>query len=51
MAGGTKKYQNPGNLLNCFVDGFGNQIRIGDQQDVGEFNMTLLERIDEGLKG
>jgi len=31
------------------VDDFGNKIQIGDQKDIGEFNLNFLERIEEGL--
>lgn len=46
----NKKYADPSNVLNALVDDFGNQISIGDQKDVGEFNMIFVARIEEGLK-
>ncbi|OMJ73378.1 hypothetical protein SteCoe_27967 [Stentor coeruleus] len=47
---GNKKYIDPGNVLDCLVDDSGNKIVIGEQKDVGEFNMNLVARIEEGLK-
>jgi hypothetical protein len=31
------------------VDDFGQPITLGDQKDIGEFNLNFLERIEEGL--
>ena len=39
----------PSAVLNSLVDDFGNQLILGDQKDVGEFNLNFLERIEEGL--
>ena len=36
-------------MLKTLVDDFGNQIMVGEQKDIGEFNLTLLARIEEGL--
>lgn len=35
--------------MKSLVDDFGHRIMIGDQKDIGEFNLNLLERIEEGL--
>lgn len=45
-----RKYVDPSTVLNGLVDDFGNRIAVGDQKDVGEFNMILLARIEEGLQ-
>lgn len=47
----NQKYVDPLNVLHALVDDYGNHIQIGDQKDVGEFNMILVARIEEGLKG
>lgn len=51
MARSDKKYADPTAVLKSIVDNFGNPIEIGDQKDIGEFNATLLSRIQEGLHG
>ena len=33
----------------ALVDDFGHPIALGDQKDIGEFNLNFLERIEEGL--
>lgn len=45
-----RKYQDPSAVLNALVDDYGNQIGIGDQKDVGEFNIILISRIEQGLR-
>lgn len=45
-----RRYIDPSSVLNALVDDFGNQLMIGDQKDVGEFNMVLVSRIEDGLK-
>jgi hypothetical protein len=35
--------------LNAITDSAGRPVEIGNEQDIGEFNMTFLSRIDEGL--
>jgi len=32
-------------VLQALVDDYGNQIRFGDQKDIAEFSLNLLERI------
>ena len=46
----NKKYVDPSPVLNSLVDDIGNQLSIGDQKDVGEYNIDLVSRIEEGLK-
>lgn len=45
-----RKYLDPTAVLAALVDDFGNPIQIGDEKDVGEFNMILISRIEDGLK-
>ena len=47
---GNRKFIDPSKVLDCLVDDSGNKVIIGDQKDVGEFNMNLIARIEEGLK-
>jgi len=44
-----KKYADPTQVLKSIVDGDGNPIEIGEQQDIGEFNSNFLQRLHEGL--
>lgn len=44
------KYVDPTDVLKSIADDTGNFIPIGDQKDVGEFNMFLMARIEEGLQ-
>ncbi len=44
------KYVDPSPVLNSIADDTGNFIPIGDQKDVGEFNLFFLARIEEGLQ-
>ena len=46
----NKKFVDPSPVLNSLVDDVGNQLSIGDQKDVGEYNIDLVSRIEEGLK-
>ena len=45
----NRKYADPTEVLKSLVDDFGKQLLVGEQKDIGEFNMNLLERIEEGL--
>jgi hypothetical protein len=45
----NRKYADPTNVLKSLVDDYGNNILVGEQKDIGEFNLNLLERIEEGL--
>eukprot|EP00347_Sterkiella_histriomuscorum_P010153 403377401 len=45
----NKKYLDPTFVLKSLTDDFGNRILIGEQKDIGEFNMNFIERIEEGL--
>ena len=43
------KYQNPTLVLENIVDDQGEGISIYEQKDIGEFFITLLERLQEGM--
>jgi len=45
----NRKYADPTSVLKSLVDDFGNSMLVGEQKDIGEFNLNLLERIEEGL--
>lgn len=46
----NKRFLDPSKVLDALVDDSGNSIIIGEQKDVGEFNMNLIARIEEGLQ-
>ncbi len=45
----NKKYADPTPVLKSLVDEMGHAIQIGEQRDIGEFNLNFLERVEEGL--
>ncbi|CAD8074360.1 unnamed protein product [Paramecium sonneborni] len=49
MIGSDRQFINPKEVILSIYDDFGNQMTIGDQKDVCEFNHYFLSRIDEGL--
>jgi len=49
MTKSDKKYGDPTNVLKCLTDNNGRPVEIGNEQDIGEFNDTLLSRVQEGL--
>lgn len=49
MIASDRKYVDPTPVLTSIVDDYGNELPIGDQKDIGEFNLIFLSRIDEGL--
>jgi len=46
---GNRKYVDPTPVLKAVTDDYGNPVLIGEQRDIGEFNLNFLERIEEGL--
>ena len=46
---GNRKYVDPTSVLMAVTDDYGNPVHIGEQKDIGEFNLKLLECIEEGL--
>jgi ubiquitin carboxyl-terminal hydrolase 25/28 len=49
MVGSQSKYVDPSLVLSTLVDDFGNRVIIGEQQDVGEFNINFIARAEEGM--
>lgn len=45
-----RKYIDPTSVLSSIVDDYGNELTIGDQKDIGEFNLVFLSRIEDGLE-
>jgi len=45
----SKKYADPSKVLKSLTKNDGKPVEIGDEQDMGEVNDTLLTRIQEGL--
>lgn len=50
MIASDRKYIDPTDVMTSIVDDYGNELPIGDQKDIGEFNLVFLSRIDEGLQ-
>jgi ubiquitin carboxyl-terminal hydrolase 25/28 len=50
MIASDRKYMDPTDVVTSVVDDNGNEIPIGDQKDIGEFNLVFFSRIDEGLE-
>ena len=49
MVRANRKYVAPTQVLQSLVDDFGNRMLVGEQKDIGEFNLNFIERIEEGL--
>ena len=49
MTKSDKKYGDPNKVLQRVTDNTGRQLEIGNEQDIGEFNDTLLSRVQDGL--
>ena len=45
MALGNKKYINPSGVLQSVLDDQGDQVAIGEEKDISEYNSVLLTRI------
>ena len=45
-----RKYIDPTPVISSIVDDYGNDLVIGDQKDIGEFNLVFLSRIEDGLE-
>jgi ubiquitin carboxyl-terminal hydrolase 25/28 len=45
----NQKYLDPSSILKKIVDEFGDRVKIGDEQDIGEFAMNFLDRMEEGI--
>ena len=49
MAKSDKKYADPTGVLRQLTNDNGQPVEIGPERDIGEFNDTLLSRVQEGL--
>ena len=50
MTKSEKKYADPTAMIRNIVDDFGNQMKIGDQQDITEVSEGFMSRIHEGFQ-
>lgn len=50
MIASDRKYVDPTDVISSIVDDDGIELQIGDQKDIGEFNLVFLSRIDEGFR-
>lgn len=46
MIASDRKYADPTDVISSIVDDDGVELQIGDQKDIGEFNLVFLSRID-----
>lgn len=49
MALGNKKYINPSGVLQSVLDDQGDQVAIGEEKDISEYNSVLLTRIQDAF--
>jgi len=50
LAASNQKYRSPQAVLLSLVDEAGQQLHIGDQMDITEFNMIFVHQLNAGLK-
>lgn len=50
MALGKKKYLDPSGVLESVLDNQGDQVAIGEEKDISEYNGLLLTRIQDAFK-
>jgi len=50
MTKSEKKYADPTAMIRNIVDDFGNQMKIGDQQDISEVSEGFITRLHEGVQ-
>ena len=50
MALGNKKYLDPSGVLESVLDDQGDQVAIGEEKDISEYNGLLLTRIQDAFK-
>lgn len=50
MTKSEKRYADPTSMIRNIVDDFGNQMKIGDQQDITEVSEGFMSRIHEGFE-
>ena len=49
MAVGSTKYLDPSRVLYSVLDDQGDEVAIGDEKDIGEYNQMLLTRIEDAF--
>ena len=49
MALGNKKYLDPNGVLKSVLDNQGDQVAIGEENDISEYNSILLTRIQDAF--
>ena len=49
MLTSNQKYVDPTQLVHSVVDDENNKVRVGDEMDVTEYLLNLIERMEEGL--
>ena len=49
MAVGSKKYLDPNGVLESVLDDQGDQVAIGEEKDIAEYNSMLLTRIQDAF--
>jgi len=49
MALGNKKYLDPNGVLKSVLDNQGDQVAIGEEKDISEYNSILLTRIQDAF--
>jgi ubiquitin carboxyl-terminal hydrolase 25/28 len=45
----SKKYLDPSQVLQNLVDSVGEKISYGEEKDLSEINIMIIERLSEGL--
>lgn len=45
----NQSYGDPTNMINSVINDFGQKVSSGDQEDVSEYWLNLVERLEEGL--
>ena len=45
----NQKYVDPTSVIHNLVDDLGNQVKIGDEEDIGEVSERFMTRVDEGI--
>ena len=49
MTKSNQKYVDPSTVIQNLVDDLGNQVKIGDEEDIGEVSERFMTWVDEGI--
>ena len=49
MTKSNQKYVDPSTVIQNLVDDLGNQVKIGDEEDIGEVSEWFMTWVDEGI--